>query len=70
MLERALGALPDNQRNAVRMRIVDGLEYQEIAARLSCTETTARKWVSLGLRFLRTQMDVLVLGTHVLKKAV
>jgi RNA polymerase sigma-70 factor, ECF subfamily len=58
VLERALGALPDNQRDAVRMRIVDGLDYQEIAARLSCTETTARKWVSLGLRFLRTQMEV------------
>jgi RNA polymerase sigma factor (sigma-70 family) len=57
-LEHALGALPDNQRDAVRMRIVDGLDYQEIAAQLNCTETTARKWVSLGLRFLRTQMEV------------
>jgi RNA polymerase sigma-70 factor (ECF subfamily) len=57
-LERALAALPDRQRDAVRMRVVDGLDYAEIATRLSCTETTARKWVSLGLRFLRTQMEV------------
>ena len=40
------------------MRVVDGLDYQEIALQLSCTETTARKWVSLGLRFLRSQMEV------------
>jgi RNA polymerase sigma-70 factor, ECF subfamily len=58
VLERALGTLPDNQREAVRMRIVDGLDYPEIALQLRCTETTARKWVSLGLRVLRSQMEV------------
>jgi RNA polymerase sigma-70 factor (ECF subfamily) len=57
-LELALGALPDNQREAVRMRIVDGLDYPDIALQLRCTETTARKWVSLGLRDLRSQMEM------------
>ena len=57
-LELALGTLPDNQREAVHMRIVDGLDYPDIALQLRCTETTARKWVSLGLRVLRSQMEV------------
>jgi DNA-directed RNA polymerase specialized sigma24 family protein len=48
----------DAHRDAVRLRIVDGLDYPEIALQLRCTETTARKWVSLGLRGLRTRMEV------------
>jgi RNA polymerase sigma factor (sigma-70 family) len=56
-LERALQALPAGQRDAVRLRVVDGLEYSEIARRLSCTETAARKRVSLGLQFLRSEME-------------
>jgi RNA polymerase sigma factor (sigma-70 family) len=56
-LKRALDALPNGQHDAVRLRIVDELGYPEIALRLSCTETTARKWVSLGLRALRTRME-------------
>jgi RNA polymerase sigma factor (sigma-70 family) len=57
-LERALDGLPDTQRDAVRMRVVDGLDYPEIAMQLSCSETTARQWVSRGLRVLRTRMEV------------
>lgn len=57
-LELALAKLPDRQREAVRMRVVDGLDYPDIALQLRCTETTARKWVSLGLRVLRSQMEV------------
>jgi RNA polymerase sigma-70 factor (ECF subfamily) len=56
-LERALQLLPAGQRDAVRLRVVDGLEYSEIARRLSCTETAARKRVSLGLHFLRSEME-------------
>jgi RNA polymerase sigma factor (sigma-70 family) len=58
-LEQALEALPEIQRDAVRLRVVDGLGYGEIAARLRCTETTARKRVSLGLRFLRTRLETI-----------
>jgi RNA polymerase sigma-70 factor (ECF subfamily) len=56
-LERALRTLPAAHRHAVRLRVVDGLAYPDIALQLSCTETTARKWVSLGLRDLRTQLE-------------
>jgi RNA polymerase sigma-70 factor (ECF subfamily) len=56
-LERALDALPAAQRSAVRLRVVDGLDYPAIARQLSCTETTARKWVSVGLRVARVRME-------------
>jgi RNA polymerase sigma factor (sigma-70 family) len=56
-LERALDALPAAQRDAVRLRVVHELDYPEIAQQLRCSETTARKRVSLGLAFLRTQME-------------
>ena len=56
-LEAALGGLPPRQACAVRLRVVDGLEYPEIASRLSCTPTAARKQVSLGLRALRNHLD-------------
>lgn len=56
-LECALDALPEIHRDAVRMRILDGLGYPEIASQLSCTQGTARKRVSLGLRSLRSQLE-------------
>jgi RNA polymerase sigma factor (sigma-70 family) len=56
-LEQALEALPEIQRDAVKLRIVDGLGYPEIALRLKCTEMAARKRVSLGLRFLRARLE-------------
>jgi RNA polymerase sigma factor (sigma-70 family) len=56
-LERALETLPAAQRDAVRLRVVDGMDYPEIARRLSCSEAAARKRVSLGLRFLRSEME-------------
>jgi RNA polymerase sigma factor (sigma-70 family) len=56
-LRRAFEALPQAQRAAIRLRVVEGLGYPDIAVQLQCTETTARKWVSLGLRFLRNQME-------------
>jgi RNA polymerase sigma-70 factor (ECF subfamily) len=56
-LEAALRALPPAQATAVRLRVVDELDYAEIATRLSCTPVTARKHVSLGLRLLRCDLD-------------
>jgi RNA polymerase sigma-70 factor (ECF subfamily) len=55
-LEAAIDELPARHRQAVQMRVVDELDYPELALRLNCTETTARKWVSLGLRFLRQRL--------------
>ena len=56
-LEMAMDALPAAHRDAVRLRVVEGLAYPDIAARLGCTVTTARKWVSLGLRSLRERLE-------------
>ena len=57
-LDVAMGDLPAAQRAALEMRVVGELAYPELAARLDCTETTARKRVSLGLRFLRDRLAV------------
>jgi RNA polymerase sigma factor (sigma-70 family) len=56
-LEAAMDELPTTHRLAVQMRVVDELDYSELALQLNCTETTARKWVSLGLRFLRERLE-------------
>jgi RNA polymerase sigma factor (sigma-70 family) len=56
-LELAMSALPGVHRDAVRLRVLEGLAYPDIAVRLGCTETTARKWVSLGLRSLRGRLE-------------
>jgi RNA polymerase sigma factor (sigma-70 family) len=57
-LDVAMDDLPATQRAALEMRVVGELAYPELAARLDCTETTARKRVSLGLRFLRNRLAV------------
>jgi RNA polymerase sigma-70 factor (ECF subfamily) len=46
----ALGTLGEDQREALRLRVIDGLGYPEVAARLGCTEAAARQRVSRGLR--------------------
>lgn len=53
----ALGTLPDGERAAVELRIVDELEYAEIAVRLSCTEGAARVRVHRGLARLNRVME-------------
>ena len=49
---RELGSLPSDQRDAVRLRIVDELSYDDVAARLGISPQTARARVSRGLRAL------------------
>jgi RNA polymerase sigma-70 factor (ECF subfamily) len=53
-LLRALELLPPSQRVAVRARILEEREYDDIAAELSCSSLVVRKNVSRGLRALRT----------------
>jgi RNA polymerase sigma-70 factor, ECF subfamily len=48
----ALGTLDEDQRRALELRVVDGLPYSEVAARLACGEQAARQRVSRGLRKL------------------
>ncbi len=49
-LIEALGTLAEDQRDALRLRVIDGLGYQEVARQLGCAEAAARQRVSRGLR--------------------
>src|SRR5579875_1744143 len=48
-----LGELPEEQRQALTARFLDGRDYAEIAAEMRCSEQVVRKRVSRGLRGLR-----------------
>jgi RNA polymerase sigma factor (sigma-70 family) len=49
-LVEALETLSEDQREAMRLRVIDGLGYAEVAERLRCSEQSARQRVSRGLR--------------------
>jgi RNA polymerase sigma-70 factor (ECF subfamily) len=49
-LVEALETLGPDQREAMRLRVIDGLDYAEVAERLRCTQQSARQRVSRGLR--------------------
>ncbi len=51
-LADAMAALPDEQRRAVELRVVDECGYADVAVRLGITEQAARARVSRGLRAL------------------
>ncbi|HWK25520.1 MAG TPA: RNA polymerase sigma factor [Solirubrobacter sp.] len=53
---RALSALPADQAQAVRGRVIDEHDYEELARRLECSESVVRQRVSRGLRALRTEL--------------
>lgn len=56
-LEAALQGLPDAQRQAIALRVVEELPYEVIAVRLGCTAETVRMRVMRGLRALSTQLE-------------
>ena len=49
-LAEAVETLADDQREALKLRVIDGLPYAEVATRLGCAESAARQRVSRGLR--------------------
>jgi RNA polymerase sigma-70 factor (ECF subfamily) len=51
-LREALADLPDDQRRAVELRVVEDLGYEDLARVLDVTQQTARARVSRGLRGL------------------
>jgi len=51
-----LARLSEQQRDALRLRIVQGLPYPDVAEVLAITEQAARARVSRGLRALATAM--------------
>jgi len=63
----ALGTLAEEQREALRLRVIDGLSYADVARRLGVAEAAARQRVSRGLRriALILQQRGLTLATEV-----
>jgi RNA polymerase sigma-70 factor (ECF subfamily) len=55
-LERLLATLPDDQRAAIRARVLDEREYADIAAELRTSPQVVRQRVSRGLKTLRMKM--------------
>ena len=51
-LVEALETLSTDQREALKLHVIGGLAYPEVARRLACTEDNARQRVSRGLRRL------------------
>ena len=52
----ALAALPEDQADAVRRRVIDEVGYEELAQRLDCSPSVVRQRVSRGLRALRAEL--------------
>jgi RNA polymerase sigma-70 factor (ECF subfamily) len=56
-LDEALADLPEGQREAIRLRVVDDLEYDRVAASLGTTPEAARVRVHRGLATLRHRLS-------------
>ena len=55
-LRDAVGTLPLEQRKALELRIVQQLDYAEVAGRLGCSQNAARLRVSRALRALTVEL--------------
>lgn len=56
-LEEAVEALPARQQEAVTLRLIDDLSYEDTAAALGCSPTAARIRVSRALSTLRHALE-------------
>src|SRR5262245_9672407 len=56
-LDEAFAGLPAEQRDAIRLRVVDELSYDEVAAALGTSQAAARVRVHRGLRSLRNRFS-------------
>ena len=56
-LARALDRVPPRSREAVRLRIIEQLDYTDIAQQMGCRPGSARGLVMRGLRRLREEFD-------------
>jgi RNA polymerase sigma-70 factor, ECF subfamily len=54
---RGLDRLPEDQREAVRLRVVEGLPYAEVAERLGLTASGTRTRVTRAMRTLRGMLE-------------
>ncbi|WNG25179.1 RNA polymerase sigma factor [Cystobacter fuscus] len=55
-VHEAIGALPENLREAVLLRFDQGLDYADISRTLGCREVTARSRVFHGIKRLRASL--------------
>jgi RNA polymerase sigma factor (sigma-70 family) len=55
-LDEALDALPESQREAIRLRVVEDQTYDDVAAALGTTPAAARVRVHRGLSALRARL--------------
>ncbi len=53
MVRDALARLPEVQRSAIVMHVVDGLRYQDIADEFCCPEGTVKSHISRGIEHMR-----------------
>jgi RNA polymerase sigma factor (sigma-70 family) len=58
VLEVAMARMTEVEREAVELRIVEELDYDEIAARLGCSQGSARTRVHRGLARLTSLLEV------------
>jgi len=56
-LREAMTTLPDDQRRAVELRVVEDRDYADVAAALAVSEQVARARVSRGLRALARELQ-------------
>jgi RNA polymerase sigma-70 factor (ECF subfamily) len=57
-IARALERVPAGEREAVELRVIQELQYREIAGRLDCSEQAARQRVHRGLARLGRLLEV------------
>lgn len=57
LISEALAGLGADQREALRLRVIDELPYEEVAVRLGVSEQTARARVSRGLRAMAVALE-------------
>ena len=56
-IRRAIGELPDRQRDVVILRLLEGLSVRETAAELGCAEGTVKASLHQALNNLRKSME-------------
>jgi RNA polymerase sigma factor (sigma-70 family) len=56
-IEEALGRIPAGLRDTLRLRVVDGLDYPDVAKATGISEANARMRVTRGLRALRARLS-------------
>ncbi|MGZ4178795.1 MAG: RNA polymerase sigma factor, partial [Solirubrobacteraceae bacterium] len=55
--DELLDTLPESQREAVRLRVIEDLDYDRVAVALGTTPTAARVRVHRGLEALRHRLS-------------